>query len=238
MKKNGFSLVELSIVIVIIGLLIGGVLAGQSLIQAGKITAAVGDLSKYDSAVQKFTVKYRALPGDCQCVSPTAPGNADGVIDDNETGSFWSELSLAVDVKNKSNKNFTQLTGSYAATGFTENVHCPVLNLNLTTDAQSSANSCLMGIWDPQGLGLQSNVFYFGDLKAGPAYGSSYAGPLTPDNALALDNKMDDGIPLTGRVTGVGTTGHRCDNGAGLYNINVATGACSLRVEFGTVVGK
>lgn len=62
--KRGFSLVELSIVLVILGLLVGGVLTGRSLIRAAELRSATNDFAKYTAAIQSFRDKYLALPGD------------------------------------------------------------------------------------------------------------------------------------------------------------------------------
>jgi prepilin-type N-terminal cleavage/methylation domain-containing protein len=64
MVRRGFSLVELSIVLVILGLLVGGVLSGQSLIRAAELRAASAEYSRYVAAAQSFRDKYFALPGD------------------------------------------------------------------------------------------------------------------------------------------------------------------------------
>jgi len=63
-KPNGFSLAELSIVLVIIGLLVGGISGGQKLILQSKIHAQISELKKYDVAIQSFNLAYDALPGD------------------------------------------------------------------------------------------------------------------------------------------------------------------------------
>lgn len=62
--KRGFSLVELSIVLVILGLLVGGVLSGQSLIRAAELRSITADVSRYQTAVRAYSDKYLALPGD------------------------------------------------------------------------------------------------------------------------------------------------------------------------------
>ena len=61
---RAFSLVELSIVLVILGLLTGGILAGQSLIRAAELRAVTTEYQRYVAAVQTFRDKYMALPGD------------------------------------------------------------------------------------------------------------------------------------------------------------------------------
>ena len=63
-KASGFSLVELSIVLVILGLLVGGVLTGQSLIRAAELRSVTTEYGKYSTAIRAFKDKYFALPGD------------------------------------------------------------------------------------------------------------------------------------------------------------------------------
>ena len=63
-QPRGFSLVELSIVLVILGLLVGGVLSGQSLIRAAELRSVTADYSRYVAAISSFRDKYFALPGD------------------------------------------------------------------------------------------------------------------------------------------------------------------------------
>jgi prepilin-type N-terminal cleavage/methylation domain-containing protein len=63
-KEAGFSLIELAIVLVILGLLAGGVLVGQSLIRAAELRSVVDDFEKYRLAVIIFEDRYRYLPGD------------------------------------------------------------------------------------------------------------------------------------------------------------------------------
>jgi prepilin-type N-terminal cleavage/methylation domain-containing protein len=63
-KRSAFSLVELSIVLVILGLLVGGVLSGKSLIRAAEMRAVSSEVSRYVTAVQTFRDKYMAIPGD------------------------------------------------------------------------------------------------------------------------------------------------------------------------------
>ena len=66
--RDAFSLVELSIVLVILGLLVGGVLSGQALIQAAQLRAVSEEYTKYTTAALTFRDKYLATPGDMkQC---------------------------------------------------------------------------------------------------------------------------------------------------------------------------
>jgi prepilin-type N-terminal cleavage/methylation domain-containing protein len=62
--KAGFTLIELSIALVIIGLLVGGVLVGQDLIRAAQVRATISQIEKYNTATNIFKAKYGYLPGD------------------------------------------------------------------------------------------------------------------------------------------------------------------------------
>ena len=72
----GFTLVELSIVLVIIGLIIGGVLVGRDLISAAGVRAQVSQIEKFNTAVNTFSGKYGYLPGDISAASATRFGFA------------------------------------------------------------------------------------------------------------------------------------------------------------------
>ena len=72
----GFTLVELSIVLVIIGLIIGGVLVGRDLITAATVRAQIAQIEKYQTAVNTFRGKYGYLPGDIPDPAVTQFGGA------------------------------------------------------------------------------------------------------------------------------------------------------------------
>src|SRR4051812_42973611 len=79
----GFTLIELSIVLVIVGLLVGGVLTGNDLINAAKIRATVSQQEKFDAAVNTFRGKYDCVPGDCKNATKfgfATDGNGDGQV--------------------------------------------------------------------------------------------------------------------------------------------------------------
>ena len=64
MKNRGFTLVELAIVMMIIGLLIAGVLKGQEMVQNARVTNTIKQINGYQAAFVGFQDKYSALPGD------------------------------------------------------------------------------------------------------------------------------------------------------------------------------
>ncbi|HIL28602.1 MAG TPA: prepilin-type N-terminal cleavage/methylation domain-containing protein, partial [Micavibrio sp.] len=82
-KQAGFTLVELAVVMIIIGLLIGGVLKGQELIANAQIASTVAGIKGIDAATSTFNDTYNAFPGDMSnaltrlpnCAAPCANGN-------------------------------------------------------------------------------------------------------------------------------------------------------------------
>ena len=115
-KSPGFTLVELSIVIIIIGFLIAGISAGSSLIKQAALNSVVSDMQGFQTAYSSFFLRYNAVPGDmknaetywpsggaspCSVTADNCNGNGNGIIDYNvfalpdETASAWRELSLA-----------------------------------------------------------------------------------------------------------------------------------------------
>ena len=110
MKRTqaGFTLIELAIVLVIIGLLLGGVLKGQELINSAKVKNMANDFRNIQVYVYSYQDKFKALPGDDkaaqQHVVATKNGDGDGVIEgawnagktaDTESFNFWQHIRLA-----------------------------------------------------------------------------------------------------------------------------------------------
>src|SRR5690242_18571300 len=116
-KQNGFTLIELSIVLVIIGLIVGGVLVGQDMIKAAQVRATVAQYEKYNAAINTFRSKFNGMPGDLTSAtnfgmvaraSATGVVNGNGLIEStdgaveasttvagNETVLFWRDLSYS-----------------------------------------------------------------------------------------------------------------------------------------------
>lgn len=98
-SKDGFTLVEIAIVMVIIGLLIGGVLKGQAMIQNAKVKRVVKQADELRAAVMAFYDKYGMYPGD-ENIAAIPPGtdnegNGSGQIAGTETFEVFQDLQLA-----------------------------------------------------------------------------------------------------------------------------------------------
>ncbi len=63
-RNSGFTLIEMSIVLVVIGLIVSAVLVGQTLILSARIHSTVAQYNKLVTGAKTFQAKYRWLPGD------------------------------------------------------------------------------------------------------------------------------------------------------------------------------
>ena len=88
--QRGFTLIEIAIVLVVIGLLLGGILKGQEMITQGKIRSIEKELDGIAVAVLGYQDRYKALPGDDSGAKGRWPDAADGDADGNLEGAFNS----------------------------------------------------------------------------------------------------------------------------------------------------
>lgn len=97
--QRGFTLVEIAIVLVIVGLVLGGVLKGQEMIRGAKIKNIQNEAQTIISAAGTYRDRYNALPGDdnTSAVATAAgdTGDGDGQIETDENGAFWAQLRQA-----------------------------------------------------------------------------------------------------------------------------------------------
>ncbi len=202
-QQKAFTLVEMSIVIVIIGLLAGAVLAGQSLVRASEVRSVITGFHKYVTASATFQDKYGALAGDFVNAnsnwSAATPGNGNGVIDYGAGGGvagenfgFWQQLALA-----------GLIEGQYSGlTGANGNRHA-IPGTNVPKGRMDSSGYYVeyWGTVDPSNSwfwsGPANNVMTFGQLNgSGPTENPI----MTPEEAYNIDSKIDDGRPGLGSI--------------------------------------
>jgi len=204
--QKGFTLVEIAIVLVIIGLLLGGILKGQEMITQAKIKNVIADFSGISAAYHGYQDRYRAIPGDDPnaatrwagaAISATAGEAGNGVVQGkynsgtagDESRLWWDHLRRA---------------GFVAGAG---------------TQQPFNAATGLIGVQT-------------GDSAGGAALGG-FAGLIIcsgnlPDKiAIATDVQMDDGVPNAGTVRGVDQTSPNPD-------VVAATVAAAAYQETGT----
>ena len=106
--QKGFTLVEIAIVLVIIGLLLGGVLKGQEMIENSRIKSIVNDMKAVQAAYNGYIDRYKAIPGDDTAATMlargwpgTVGGTGNGVLlitaaqtftNGGEQGAFWRAM--------------------------------------------------------------------------------------------------------------------------------------------------
>lgn len=208
--KSAFSLVELSIVLVILGLLVGGVLSGQSLIRAAQIRSVSTDYQKYSAAIYSFRDKYFALPGDMpnatnfwgtaagagndstcynavENTTATCNGDADGTIGSvtySEMYLIWKHLA-----------NAQLIEGRYIGTDATNSgdPSSVVPAKNMPSTKMSSS-----GYWQIGYVSLAGDALNFALPSGSPL--ALYGASLTPADAWNIDTKVDDGLPGTGKI--------------------------------------
>ena len=253
-NKQGFSLIELSIVILILGLLVVTVVVGRDLVRAGELRGIITQLNTFETGVRTFELKYSGIPGDIANASNRGlgsnDGDGDGLIKPTAAGEttsevvyFWEHLGEA-DI----------VPGDY--------------------DGSSQA---VLGTTFPRVNGDEmgymvyssgtSNYYHIGAVSNAAASDVMlYNDSFVPEDAFAIDEKIDDGLPLKGSIvarlsdctggtanafscidqaialndgasTTDGTTcvaviGSAIDVDADQYDFDTTTESCTLRVDF------
>ncbi len=222
--RQGFTLIELSIVLVIAGLLAGGIMVGRDLIRAAEIRKLHAQYLDFVTAIGTFKVKYNCLPGDCPnatdffeaydpgggtCPANSTPpgpatcdGNGDGQIELSAVviGPVREDLLLWQHLTNAA-----LLAGSYSGAQSTvpaalfsfllllPGYNCPqALSQNNCWESRSDDN---VSVVDDTG---KNKLFTWPMYWVPPEPPGS--GVITPAEALAYDQKYDDGTPAGGGI--------------------------------------
>lgn len=176
-QQSGFTLIEIAIVLVIIGLLLGGILKGQELITQAKIRNVVNDFNGTSAAYYAYQDRYRAVPGDdinaAGRWTGTKSGNGDGVV----------------------GGNYNDVNGASEAAYFWQHLRLSGLIAGATTDNSPPQNAAagVTGVQGAGALGFAGLVVCSSNLPA--------------KIAQAVDSQFDDGNASTGQVKGVISAG-------------------------------
>ncbi|PZP86906.1 MAG: hypothetical protein DI582_01245 [Azospirillum brasilense] len=219
--RHAFSLVELSIVLVILGLLTGGILGGQSLIRAAELRSAAADMQRYQSAMYTFRDKYLGLPGDITNAeqfwgtdpdgcpihtnwsvkkSATCNGNGNGQVTSGEMFRAWQQLANAGLIEG----SYTGVPGPNNSGTCTNIDH--EIGVNVPAARLKPAGFGLLtysgGYVAPGAVSFQFEGNYSNTLILGASTTScETAGPIMkPEEAWNIDTKMDDGKPGMGKL--------------------------------------
>lgn len=216
--NSGFSLVELAIVLIVIGLIIGGVLKGRELIESARLKSVLTQLNEYRVATGTFMDMFDALPGDFagakeyigeNLVSGKGNGKIDGkgLERDSEAGQFWAHLAGA---------GLIPMPGEPegATLQFDKGAPSARIGGGITVEFKDGKHWFVLGSENgPQGT------------KA----------LLTPQQAMSLDKKIDNGLPTTGKVRsedGAGLPANSCVTADGKYNTKNQEPACIMYFQF------
>lgn len=220
----GFTLIELSIVLVIIGLIIGGVLVGRDLIHAAEIRAQVSQFEKFSTAVKTFRLKYNGLPGDMTFLQARQFGftNSGGGVGTENANGLINDLNGAIPIGAllwEPVLFFVQLSEASLIEG-----KYIYINTHYYTGEQFPPAKIGTGGIIAFSLSTGKLAYFFGlnvSLNNDIHFSAiSTAGVITPYDASALDLKMDDGVPTSGRVRSATVT-------ASAPAYDVSDGACS-----------
>lgn len=231
--KRAFTLIEISIVLVIVGLLAGVILLSAEMIRAAEIRAEINRLTSYRVALRSFELKYEGLPGDFDLPGVIADvpdahlGNGNGYLENLALGvewiTAWEHLSKAGLISGYFDGQFV-IDGPRGQCK--PDRSCPTTAFNRTTVymlANVDFNGALYGSpysTDPEAIAVITWNGY--DT-------TSETGYLRVAETFALDSKLDDGQPDTGLVLTINSS--RAADGCVDGTPVVTDGTVRYRVE-------
>lgn len=245
--RQAFTLIEMSIVLLIIGLIVGGIFTGQELYRISQVNSVATDMSRFRVAFDGFKLKYSAIPGDMKNAThyfgsgascplgggtgtQTCNGDGNGRVgfaNGPESLRAWQHLAAAGFIPNPATGYYTGVPGplGFTLSGFGDHrigTNAPASRIKNVGYALFYINTVLGGAGDPTYFaGLYGNALMVG----GQLNGSEPATPaFTPAEAKSLDDKFDDGKPGMGRIVSrVGAASPNCNNATTSNNSATAT---------------
>ncbi|MDB5490505.1 MAG: prepilin-type N-terminal cleavage/methylation domain protein [Micavibrio sp.] len=234
-SQAGFTLVELAIVMIIIGLLIGGVLKGQELIGNAQVTATVAQLKAVEAATSTFKDTYAGIPGDlkgensrlpsCTALPCMAGGNGDQKLNstpdgtpDTEATAFFPQLSVA-----------NLMTGIVPGTNAWGG-NFPAAKISANGIIPGSITTIATGLTGAVGTLGASSGLYLAVVSTVAGASATNVG-LKPTEASRIDTKLDDGVPGSGSVLGIGGTTCGSATATGVYDTKTNNATCGLYVH-------
>ena len=186
-KQSGFTLVEIAIVLVIIGLLLAGVLKGQELIESSRTKRMANDLTSFTAMITSYQDRYRGIPGDDAIATTTysARWDAAAVTAVTSNGLIGAGADAAIFPAVATAEN-TMAIQALRYAGFLEG------NGAVVTLPANAAGGL---------IALTNNVMGFGDVNV------VCLSKLSGKQAGALDRLLDDGDNMKGSIRAIlGTT--------------------------------
>lgn len=211
--NKGFTLTELSIVIVVISLLVAGIVGGASVINSSKLRVVIKEVKEYESAISVFEEKFKYLPGDFPQAksywSDTENGDGNWQVSTAESEYVPQQLTLS-----------SALSGSYSVgttSTFEPGIDIPRSNMDGGVYWFHYHSAAVHDVSEQHAIDLAA-------MSTDPD-----AVILTPKDAYGIDQKQDDGIPDSGYVYGNGDDAASCaDTTNHIYFLDSAAVECRL----------
>lgn len=241
-RKSAFSLIELAMSVIIVGIILSIIMSAKSVIEQSKIKAVIADFAYYQTAFNNFQKIYNAYPGDMSNASSywtstcattiTCNGNGNNVINfvvssnTSEVTRLWKHLDLADLIT----QSFQIIPAAYNG-GLEINLSAPRSQIKKAgymivggTQIGGTAGTPVNSIFNST-----QNAIYIGIWSENSAR-TMDIGALSAADAYLIDEKLDDAIISSGNaignstgiirtIAGFGSTTNNCINASGYYNV-------------------